>query len=144
MSREAERDRLRELLLNAPEADVTRLLAIIGSLALITAVLWLVRRRALREEYTPIWIAISGGLALVSLVPGLLKQITRLIGAWSPSSTLFFLGEVCLVLLCLSFAVRLSRASVQLKTLGQEVALLRASLGELSVSKASADREGVE
>jgi hypothetical protein len=46
------------------------------------------------------------------------------------------------VLLCLSFAVRLSRASVQLKTLGQEVALLRASLGELSVSQASVDREG--
>ena len=141
MSREAEVDRLRELLLNAPESDATRLLAIIGSLALICVVLWLVRRRALREEYTPIWIAISGGLALVSLVPGLLKAITRLIGAWSPSSTLFFLGEVCLVLLCLSFAVRLSRASVQLNALAQEVALLRASLGALPVSEASLDRE---
>ncbi len=141
MSREAEIDRLRELLLNAPESDATRVLAIVGSLALISVVLWLVRRRALREEYTPIWIAISGGLALVSLVPGLLKAITRLIGAWSASSTLFFLGEVCLVLLCLSFAVRLSRASVQLNTLGQEVALLRASLGELPVSEASLDRE---
>ncbi len=141
MSREAEVDRLRELLLNAPESDATRVLAIVGSLALISVVLWLVRRRALREEYTPIWIAISGGLALVSLVPGLLKAITRLIGAWSASSTLFFLGEICLVLLCLSFAVRLSRASVQLNTLGQEVALLRASLGELPVSQASLDRE---
>ncbi len=141
MSREAEVDRLRELLLNAPESDATRVLAIVGSKALISVVLWLVRRRALREEYTPIWIAISGGLALVSLVPGLLKAITRLIGAWSASSTLFFLGEVCLVLLCLSFAVRLSRASVQLNTLGQEVALLRASLGELPVSEASLDRE---
>ena len=141
MSREAEIDRLRELLLNAPESDATRVLAIVGSLALISVVLWLVRRRALREEYTPIWIAISGGLALVSLVPGLLKAITRLIGAWSASSTLFFLGEVCLVLLCLSFAVRLSRASVQLNTLGQEVALLRASLGELPVSQAALDRE---
>ncbi len=141
MSREAEVDRLRELLLNAPESDATRLLAIVGSLALISVVLWLVRRRALREEYTPIWIAISGGLALVSLVPGLLKAITRLIGAWSASSTLFFLGEICLVLLCLSFAVRLSRASVQLNTLGQEVALLRASLGELPVREESVDRE---
>ena len=141
MTREAEIDHLRELLLNAPESDATRLLAIVGSLALISVVLWLVRRRALREEYTPIWIAISGGLALVSLVPGLLKAITRLIGAWSASSTLFFLGEVCLVLLCLSFAVRLSRASVQLKTLGQEVALLRASLGEGTVAKASLDHQ---
>ena len=47
MSREAEVDRLRELLLNAPESDATRLLAIVGSLALISVVLWLVRRRAL-------------------------------------------------------------------------------------------------
>jgi hypothetical protein len=90
--------------------------------------MWLVRRRALREEHTPIWIAISTGLVLVSVVPGLLRKITQLIGAWTPSSTLFFLGEVCLVLLALSFAVRLSRTSVQLKELAQELAILRATL----------------
>jgi hypothetical protein len=134
LTQQAELARLRELFLSTPESDGTRLLAIAGSLLLSTAVLWLVRRRALREEYTPIWIAISGGLAILSLVPGLLKAITRMIGAWSVSSTLFFLGEVCLVVLCLSFAVRLSRTSVQLKTLGQEVAVLRAVLSEVEAS----------
>ena len=124
-------DQLRELFLSAPESDATRLLAIVGSLALTAVVLWLVRRRALREEHTPIWIAIAAGLCGVSLIPGLLTAITRAIGAWTPSSTLFFLGEACLVVLCLNFAVRLSRAGVQIKLLAQELVLVRARLDEL-------------
>jgi hypothetical protein len=132
MNQQSELERIRELFLNAPESDATRLLTVVGSLCLIGVVLWLVRRRALREEHTPIWIAISLGLVLVSVVPGMLTTITRLIGAWTPSSTLFFLGEICLVLLCLSFAIRLSKTSVQLKELGQEVAILRASFDAAS------------
>jgi hypothetical protein len=127
-------DQLREIFLNAPESDATRFLAIVGSLALAAIVLWLVRRRSLREEHTPIWIAIAAGLTLVSVLPGLLQWITRLIGAWTPSSTLFFLGEACLVVLCLNFAVRHSRAGVQIQTLGQELAILRARLDELADS----------
>jgi hypothetical protein len=123
-------EELRALFLNAPESDTTRYLAIIGSITLAAIVLWLVRRRALREEHTMIWIAIAVGLTLVSVVPGLLQLITRTIGAWTPSSTLFFLGEACLVLLCLNFAVQISRAGLQIKSLGQEVAILRARLDE--------------
>lgn len=123
-------EELRTLFLNAPESDTTRYLAIIGSITLAAIVLWLVRRRALREEHTIIWIAIAVGLTLVSVVPGLLQLITRTIGAWTPSSTLFFLGEACLVLVCLNFAVQISRAGLQIKSLGQEVAILRARLDE--------------
>ena len=131
-------DQLRELFRNAPESDTTRILAVVGSLLLMAVVLWLVRRRSLREEHTPIWIAIAAGLTVVSVVPGLLHVITRAIGAWTASSTLFFLGEACLVVLCLNFAVRLSRAGAQIKTLGQEVAILGARLDEL----AEPDRRG--
>jgi hypothetical protein len=125
-------DQLRDLFLSAPESDATRLLAVIGSLSLMVVVLWLVRRRSLREEHTPIWIAIATALTGVSVIPGLLHAITRAIGAWTPSSTLFFLGEACLVVLCLNFAVRLSRAGVHIKTLGQELAIVRARLDELA------------
>ena len=128
MNRPVELEHLRQLFLTAPESDATRTLMMIGSLSLLGIVLWLVRRRSLREEHTPIWIAISIGLSLVSLVPDLLATITRWIGAWTPASTLFFLGEVCLVALCLSFAIRHSRTSVELRRLGQEVAVLQAAL----------------
>ena len=135
MNQPSDIDQLRELFLNAPESDATRILAVLGSLSLMAVVFWLVRRRSLREEHTPIWISIAVGLTVVCVVPGLLQTITRGIGAWTPSSTIFFLGEACLVVLCLNFAVRLSRASVQIKNLGQEVAILSARLEELAVHR---------
>ena len=124
-------EELREVFLTAEESLAARVVAVLVSVALAVIVLVLVRRRSLREEYTPIWLGVAAGLLLVSLRFDLLKALTRAIGAWTPSSTLFFLGEVFLLAICLNFAVRLSRASVQLKNLGQEVAILRAKVDEL-------------
>jgi hypothetical protein len=124
---DAERlDELRRLFLSAPEAAVTRVVAVTLSLTVFVLVLWLVRRRALREEYTPIWIGAATAMLLLSVYPPLLYAITRAIGAWTPSSTIFFLGEMFLLAICLHFGVRLSRANLQIKNLAQEVALLRA------------------
>ena len=47
------------------------------------------------------------------------------------ASTIFFLGEVFLVLICLNYAVRLSRHGSRLKNLAQETAILRARLEQL-------------
>ena len=125
-------EQLRELFLLAPESEATRFLAIALSLALVIAVLWLVRRRALREEYTPIWMAVALMLVVVSIRLDILYALTRMIGAWNTSSTIFFMGEVFLVVICLNYAVRLSRATLQLKNLAQEVALLRCRLDRIT------------
>ncbi len=119
---------LRELFLTAPESTATRVMMIVLSLLLVSVVLWLVRRRTLREEYTPIWLGVAIGITVISLWRPLLDAITRTIGAWTPSSTLFFLGNFFLIAICLNYAVRLSRITLQLKSLGQEIALLRAQL----------------
>jgi hypothetical protein len=123
--------RLRELFLDNPDLEATRWLALAISLALVAVVLWLVRRRRLREEYTPIWLAVSAALVFLSFRLDLLRDLTRAIGAWTPSSTVFFLGELFLVTICLNYAVRLSRASLLQKNLAQEIALLRADVEKL-------------
>jgi len=119
---------LRELFLTAEEPTATRLLATLLSVGLVAIVLWLVRRRALREEYTPIWMGVAFAILALSFLPGLLRTMTLAIGAWTGSSTLFFFGELFLVGICLNYAVRLSRVDLQVKNLAQEVAILRASL----------------
>jgi Uncharacterized conserved protein (DUF2304) len=124
-------DQLRALFLSAPESGTSRLVAMVCSVSLVVVVLWLVRRRVLREEYTPIWMGVALALMVVSLRLDLLRELTRVLGAWTPSSTIFFLGEVFLVVVCLNYAVRLSRNSLQLKNLAQECALLRAQLERL-------------
>lgn len=121
-------EHLKELFQSAPEPASTRILAVLVGLSMAAFVLWLVRRRSLREEYTPIWIAVALAIASISLFEPLLAAVTRAIGAWTQSSALFFFGEIFLVAICLNYAVRLSKLTLQVKNLGQEVAVLRAEL----------------
>ena len=119
-------EELREIFLAATQPDSVRALALTLSLMLVAVVLFLVRRRGLREEYTPIWMGVALALVVVSIRLDWLQWLTRALGAWTSSSVIFFLGEVFLVVICLNYAVRLSRVGVELKNLAQEVALLRA------------------
>ncbi len=124
-------EQLREVFLAAADPSSARVLALTCSLLLVSVVLWLVYRRGLREEYTPIWMGVALALVLVSVRLDWLYVLTRAIGAWTPSSLIFFLGEVFLVVICLNYAVRLSRNGVEIKNLAQEIALLRARLERL-------------
>ena len=60
----------REALINAPEGATTRVIFLAGSFALAAVILYLVRKRALREEYTSIWMAVAIGLVIVSVRMG--------------------------------------------------------------------------
>ena len=136
---EAERlEELRRLFLAAPELGSTRFLAVAIAAALVLVVLWLVRRQHLRAEHAPIWMLVALGILAVSVSPSLLRGLTQVLGAWTPSSALFFLGLLFLIAICLSYAVRLSQAGVRIKNLAQEVALLRSRLDALE----HADRTG--
>ena len=116
----------RRLALEQPESAVTRWIAILISVALLAMVLDLVRRGRLREEYTPIWVLVAVGTLVISLWGDGLRFLTWAIGAWTPSSTLFFFGLLFLLLLGLNYAVRLSELTGRVKSLAQEVSLLQA------------------
>jgi hypothetical protein len=120
-------ERLRWLSIEQP-GPAPRALALVVSSVLLLTVLNLVRRGRLREEYTPIWVTLSLGIMVLAVWFDALRFLTRAIGAWTPSSTLYFFGVVSLLVLCLNYAVRLSALSGQVKLLAQETALLRAAL----------------
>ena len=104
------------------------MIALVVGLLLLTAVLELVRRGRLREEYTPIWILAAVAAMTLSVWFDGVRFLTWLVGAWTPSSTLFFLAQLFLVALCLNYAVRLSTLTARVTTLVQEVALLRVEI----------------
>src|SRR5262245_49271484 len=121
---------LRRLMMDIPEPGATKVIALLVSAGFLVVVLNLVRRGKLKEEYTPIWIVVASGIMLLSLWSALLRWITQAIGAWTASSTLFFFGVLFLLVLCLNYAVRLSRLSAQLKRVAQELALLQEQIRE--------------
>ena len=117
---------LRNLLeLQANNAS-TRVVAFVGAISLAGVVLELVRRRRLREEFTPLWLTTAIVILFFGSYFPALIWMTRLLGAWTPSSTVFFLGLAFLTGISLGYAVRLSTLSTQVKVLAQEVAILKA------------------
>jgi len=125
---------LRSLMQAAPDSASVQLVALLFAGALMGVVLWLVRRRTLRAEYTPIWMGVAFAILIASLDLDTLRLVARAIGAWSISSTLFFLGELFLLGICLNYAVRISQAGAKITELAQEVALLRRRLDEVDGS----------
>lgn len=137
MNEQARLAEMRELFLQAPESGAVQLLAFTLSLSLTAVVLWLVRRRTLQAEYTPIWMGVAFATLVIGVNLDVLRGIARAIGAWTISSTLFFLGEFFLLAICLNYAVRLSQAGTRIRELAQEVALLRRRLDDLDASASS-------
>ena len=121
-------DTLRQLAILQPESASTRILSMLLCAAFLTAVLTLVYRGKLREEYTPIWTIVAAGMMVAITWYDSVRFLTRAVGAWTPSSTLFFFGLLFLLVVSLNYAVRLSGMSLQVKLLAQEVALLREQL----------------
>lgn len=123
---------LRQLSIVHPGHTSTRVLSLVLCGAFLAAVLTLVYRGKLREEYTPIWTVVALGMMVAMAWFDSVRILTRLVGAWTPSSTLFFFGLLFLLIVSLNYAVRLSGLSLQVKLLAQEVALLRRKLAETS------------
>jgi hypothetical protein len=107
----------------------SRIVALVTAALLFGAIFECVRRRKLLEGLTPIWITCAFAILALAISFDLLIWITDLIGAWTPSSTVFFFGLAFLMAISLNYAVRLSALSTQVKLLSQELALLKMTNG---------------
>lgn len=99
--------------------------AVLTALALLAVIIFLVRRRKLREEYALLWLIVGGAVLVLSLWYGLLQWLTALIGAVDPTSTLFIFSLLFLLVMSLHFSIINSRLKDQIKDLTQEIGLLR-------------------
>ncbi|MFO8056164.1 MAG: DUF2304 domain-containing protein [bacterium] len=99
--------------------------AVATSLVLLAVIVYLIRKRKLREEYALLWIAVGAVILVLSVWYSLLEWLTALIGAVDPTSTLFIFSLLFLLIMSLHFSIINSRMKDQIKDLTQEIALLR-------------------
>lgn len=107
-----------------------QLLAIVASIGLIGLIVWLMRRRKLREEYGLVWLGGAAVLILFSVWRDLLDQLAVTIGVYYAPAALLLIAIFFGVLISLHFSVVISRQAEQIKLLTQELALLRQRLEE--------------
>ena len=110
--------------------DMVKVLAIVGSGLILVAVIELIRRGRLKEQYSLLWLVAGSVLLVLSASRDLLEYISRLVGIYYPPSFLFLLAFLFLLLITLHFSVVISGLADQNKKLAQELALLRQEMQE--------------
>lgn len=112
--------------------------AVIASTLTLAIIVDLVRRRRLREEYSWLWLVTGVLMVVLASWYGLIEAITRLIGAVTPTTTLFVFALLFLLVVSVHFSVVISRLSQQVRRLVQELAILEAELGPRSATRPAA------
>lgn len=117
-----------------------KVVALVVGVWMLLLIIELVRRRKLREEYSWLWLMTGTGILILALWFDLLKWITHLVGAVTPSSTIFLFAFLFLIFISLHFSVVISKLSERNKELAQRYALLELELRELKKHCLSSDR----
>lgn len=102
-----------------------QVVALVFALAIMVTLFELLRRHRLREKYALIWGALSVAGVVGALFPGILTTAAETLGLQLPSNLLFLLAIVVLLGLTLQLSYELGRTEDRVRTLAEEVALLR-------------------
>lgn len=123
--------------------DAVQLVSIAISGVLLAAVIELVRRRQLTEEYSLIWIVCAVALLGLSVWRNLLDVSAAALGIHYPPALLLLVLILFVFVVSLYFSVVVSRQRQQLERLIEEVALLDAQVRRLQLSAGAVSSEGV-
>ncbi len=107
-----------------------KVFALAVGIALFALIINLVYRRKLREEYSWLWLLVSLSVILLTAWYQLLVDLTGLIGATLPTTTLFLAGILFLVFINIHYSTKISALTDQVNALAREMALLRARVEE--------------
>lgn len=115
----------------------SRLLLFLMGLAVLILVINLVRQRQLQERYALLWLLAGLVLTLAPLFSNVLDRIAYALGIDYPPALLLLLAVIGLMLIIFQLSLAISRNSDQLKTITQELGLLRQQLDALESSRKS-------
>jgi len=109
-----------------------QIISIIGSVIFICFILELIRRKKFKEAYALIWGIMSIlFLILACWVEGL-QYVSSLIGIQYAPATLFLVLLVTLIFILIQFSVIISGQVDKIKSLSQELALLKEKISKLN------------
>lgn len=119
--------------------DRMQIVALTVSILLLLAVLELVRRRKLIEEYSFLWIVYALIVLALSIRREILHAVARWLGVFYPPIVLVMLLIVMFFAASLAHAVIVSRHRKQLERLTEETAILSAELRELRAEQSRSE-----
>ncbi len=107
------------------------LLGVAAASGTVLFIVELLRRGILREKYAALWLAVSVGVLLFAVFPGLLTSLSHLLGFQVPANLLFLLSAILLLLVSVQLSYEVSRVESRTRRLAEELALLRSEVDKL-------------
>lgn len=110
----------------------TQYIAIFVSIVLFFYILYLVRNKRIREEYSILWLLSSFVFIFFSIWREGLEFFAGLMGIAYPPAALFLLLLLAIFLILIEFSIIISRLTESNKILAQELSLLKEELSKHS------------
>ena len=89
-----------------------------------------IRKNSLELRYALAWLFALAGILILDIFPGIMAICAEFMGIATPANMLFFMGFCFLLLIVFGLTAAVSKMSVQIKKLTQELALLEKRLRE--------------
>ena len=121
-----------------------QVVAVVVSLGFLLAVLELVRRRRLTEEYSFLWIGFALLLLVLSLWREILHAVARWLGVYYPPAVLLLALLLFVFVASLYFSVVISRQRRQIERLVEDLAILAAEVREVQEVRQEQSKEPEE
>ncbi len=112
--------------------NVPQFVGIVGSLAVLTWTLILVRRAVLSERFAVVWLTVSVLCLTLGIFPDLLYGITHLLRFTLPVNLLFVGSAFVQLLVGIQLSIEVGRRQAETRRLAEEVAILQSHLRELT------------
>jgi hypothetical protein len=119
-----------------------RLLSIIVAVAVMLIVLEMMRRRQLREKYAGIWLVVGLGGVIFGVFPGVAVALARATGILTPANLVFLITGVVLLVVALQLSREVGRLEEEVRTVVEELALLRCELDDAQQQQLNPRRDG--
>ncbi|MBU1109829.1 MAG: DUF2304 domain-containing protein [Candidatus Riflebacteria bacterium] len=114
-----------------------QVISIIGSLAFLLMIARLIKDRMLKEAYAILWLLFAVVFLVFSCWKRGLDYFANVFGIYYPPAMLFLILIIALILVLIQFSVVVSMQNDQIRTLTQEMALLKHERSEKLKSDSS-------
>lgn len=108
-----------------------QVLLILGAVALLGMIVWLIKHKKIEVKYSIIWLAFSATMILFAIFPYLVLVLGDITGVVNPVNFIFMTLFVFILLILLSVSAVISGFSTKIKRLAQANALLEKRVREL-------------
>ncbi len=111
--------------------DRLTLFVVVAAAGLLLLVLEMVRRRALAEKYSLLWLIMAGAILLLAVARPALDRIAPVLGIYYAPSALFVVGFVGMLVILLYFSAVITQLTRQNRIAAQQIGILQVRIEAL-------------